>query len=389
MRPRPKSLRVLHCIDTLDRGGAETLLLDLSRHAYEHGIELHLMASGGGVLEEEFRACAIHFIRYDRRHAFDLGLARAIKQYVDDNDIQVVHGHQVLSTLHALYALRETSVPVVHSIHGFTEDLKNKVAFRAAVRRTHANIMVSRSMHSMLLEREWISDLPHAHVVYNGIDIRRVIDEAESDTDLREELNIASNDTVIGMVGNFYSVKDQLRICKAMALLAPTHPELHCVFAGRFDDKRLVQECHEVVQRHGLEKRVHFLGARTDIPRVLRTMDVFVFSTVKDTFGLALVEAMLCGVPCMASDIDVMREISRDGEIAELFECGNAADLAYKLEQLLLNPKKRHTLSEKAERAAREQYSIESHIYSLRSVYEELIREASFKELPAVVDTTK
>ncbi len=381
------SIRVLHCIDTLHRGGAETLLLDLCRHAYEHRIELHLIASGGGVLQPEFEDCAIHFVRRDRRHAFDLSLAQFIRDYCAEHEIQVVHGHQVLSTMHALYALRGSTTPVVHSIHGFTEDIKNKVAFRAVVQRTDANILVSQSMINMVLDREWIRDLPQAHVVYNGIDPKR-LDADTAVSGIRAELGLGPHETLIGMVGNFYSVKDQLRICKAMALLSASHPELHCAFVGRVDDERPYKACLDVVQANNLRDRVHFLGARTDIGNILRELDCFVFSTVKDTFGLALVEAMMVGTPCMASDIDVMQEISCQGELAELFQCANSADLAQKLEAFLMDPRKRKQMSQRAKDYALKNYSIGAHIHSLRELYIHVLDAEHSQEPSSKVDTS-
>ncbi len=380
-----RPIRVLHMIDTLERGGAETLLLDVFRNCSPADLELHLLATGGGTLEQDFRETGHHLIRRDRRGALDPGLCLFIRRYCKQHAIDVIHSHQIVSGLHAVIAVALLGIPVIHSIHGFTEDRKNNLALRFLLRRTAANVLVSHSMADMLRSNERIRRIPHCHVVYNGVDPLRVIPTTGRQS-VREELGLDPHDTLIGMVGNIYEVKDHELLCKAMTLLAPTHPELHCVMVGRIDNPGIYERCQQIIQEAGIEAQVHFIGARTDVARILQSLDAFVFATKKDTFGLALVEAMMACVPCLASDIPVMREISANGHYVQLFDADHPGVAAMRIEMDLLDPLSARQRAHRALSYAHDTFSIRSSVYALREVYFSLRRAGRTQEIDPVTD---
>lgn len=359
-------MNILHLIDTLGRGGSETLLLDVCRNAHRYGINITLLATGGGELEEAFRQTPVRLLRINRNKAYDTNLIQTIRNTLQEYSIDAIHGHQPVSSLHGIRAAKDTTIPVVHSIHGFTEDLKNKLVFRYVTQHTQANILVSHAMKDMSIEREWIRRIPNAHVVYNGVDPARI--QRISST-LRQELGIPADARLLGMVGNFYCVKDQLTACKAMQHVLCEQPNTHFVFAGRAHDMRLYAECREFVQIHGLAEQVHFLGARADIANILSALDIFVFSTLSDTFGLALVEAMLLSIPCVVSDIPVMREMSNQNRSARLFKTKDAFDLATQILSLFRHEQENKQLGLDGQVWAEGHFTIDAHLRSLYSLY--------------------
>ncbi len=372
-------LRVLHLIDTLGRGGAEMLLVDVCRHAGEAALDLSVLASGGGPLEADLRSIGASLSIQQRRWPIDPVLLNKITELCREQSIDVIHSHQPVSTLHALAVRRTTRVPVVHSIHGFTEDIKNKLSLRRVLTHADANIVVSESMQKMLLQREWISSIPRCHVVYNGVSTDRLHSQRGL---LRAELGLKADDLVIGMVGNFYGVKDQLTICRAMESIVQRIPNVHCVFAGRADNIHLYDACRETVLENGCANRVHFLGGRTDVAAILTDLDLFVFSTLADTFGMALVEAQLSGVACAVSDIEVMQEVTGKGKSAALFRSQDAHNLANVVTDLLSKAEKRHELAARAKKFAEENFSIHAHVRALRAVYETLCPQTRLKDIP-------
>ena len=108
------------------------------------------------------------------------------------------------------------------------------------------------------------------------------------------------------------------------------------------------------------------------IPDLLSAMDVYVHSSVNESLGLAVVEAMLMGVPVVVSDIGALLEVTGDGEHAETFRTGDAADLAGKLMRLCHDERRRRDLGQTGKDWALGQFSIENHIASLIKLYNQI-----------------
>jgi glycosyltransferase involved in cell wall biosynthesis len=376
-------MRVLHLLDSLGRGGAETLCLDVCRRARANGLDLTFAATGGGELEDDFRRSGADFVRLSRTLPLDLKLAGQLRHLILEREIEVVHCHQAVEALHAYLATRGSSssgdgrrVKRVLSFHLCTADTKNRLALKFLAPRMDANVAVSRELLSCLEREGKFSTGKNFHVVYNGVDAARL--GATNGGDLRAELRLTESELLFGMVGNFYADgrKDQLTVCRALPEVFARVAGAHFAFAGGQSEgaSQIYAECVNFCRERGIAGRVHFLGKRADIANVLRALDLFVFSSRKDSFGVAVVEAMLAGVPCVVSDIGALLEVTNDGEYAAVFRTGDANDLARRLVELIEDRARRERLGEAARHWAASEFGIETHIANLLKLYKSLQR---------------
>lgn len=362
-------------LDSLNRGGTEVLALDVCRNASANDMELTFVATGGGALEEEFRRSGAEFVRLERRLPVDLDLAARLRRIVEERDVRVVHCHQAVEALHALLATRRTRARCVLSFHLLEADAKNRVALRFVVPRMGMCVAVSHDLLARLETETGYTKRGSFRVVHNGIDARRLRSAGDARA-LRRELGVEDDALLFGMVGNFYpdGRKDPLTACRALPTLFERVPRARFLFVGARDAAapRLFDECVRFCRDERIADRVHFLGARADVPEVLTALDVFVLSSRREGFGIAAVEAMLAGVPAVLSDIGPLKEVSGGGRYAQLFACGSAEDLARALMELACDDARRARLAASAREWATSRFSIEAHIESLKSLYEEL-----------------
>ncbi len=367
-------MRVIHILDTLNRGGAEILALDVCRNAKSNNLDLTFVATGGGELEDDFRNSEAHFIRLQREAPVDLRLAAQLRSIIKERKIQIVHSHQAVEALHAYLATFGLNTKQVLSFHGADFDLKNRLALKFLVPRMHANIVVSRGLLSWLETETRLGTKSNFNVVYNGVDARRL---QHTRAGLRDELRLSDNNLLIGMIGNFYNnaAKDQLTVCKALPELFSLSPHVHCAFIGECLERvpGLYQECVNYCSEHNIAERVHFVGKRVNISEVLSSLDVFVFSSLRDTFGIAVVEAMMMNLPTIVSDIEPLLEVSADGDCASVFRAKDPSDLTRKLTRLINDPYYRSNLGKRGKQRALECFSIEAHILSLTDTYRSLL----------------
>ncbi len=368
-------MKVLHFLDSLSRGGAETQVLDICRNAESYGFKMTLATALGGVLENEFRDSGAEFIKLDRKFPVDLYLVSQLRKIIKERGIEIVHGYQAVDGLHLYLATRGLkSVKRVLSFQGGTVyDWKNRRTLLFLIPRMDANVVVSQGLKKQHEEEDGF-DVVNFTVIYNGADLKRLEPSGKS---LRSELGLSEDVLLIGMVGNFYCEprKDQLTICRSLPEVFAKIKNGHCVFAGKIEEgaEDKFADCLNFCIENNIADRVHFLGGRNDIPDVLSALDLFVLSSFREGLPVAVSEAMLVKVPMIVSEIKPLLEVSGSGKYAETFAVGNSVELAEKIIKLLKNDKMRSELANRGFKYATENFSIEAHLKSLKTLYEKLL----------------
>ncbi len=369
-------LKVLHILDSLGRGGAEIQALDVCRNAKNHDIDLTFAATGGGALEADFRASGVEFIRLNRRLPIDFNVVLQLRKIIKEREIQIVQGYQPVEGLHLYFASVGLPVKRVLSFQGFIYDKKNRRTAKFLIPQMHANIVVSRGLQNWLEAVDKLDVRRNFHIVYNGADRSRIVSNRKI---LREELNLSGDDLLFGMVANFYrdARKDQMTICRALPEVFAEFGNAHCVFVGKIEKgaEEKFAACARFCEENGIADRVHFPGARSDIPDVLASLDLFVFSSVQEGLPVAACEAMLARVPMIVSDIEPLLEASGNGKYAEVFQTQNASELSDKILKLLKDKSLREDLANRAFDFATENFSIEAHLRELKKLYQSLLHQ--------------
>lgn len=367
-------MRILHFLDSTNRGGAETIALDVCRNAKNHGMDLTFVTARGGALEEDFRASGAEFIKLKRRLPVDFLLVRRLRQIIEEKEIKIVQGYQAVEGIHLYLATLGLRVKKVLSFQGGTlYDWKNKNALNFLIPRMNANIVVSEGL------KKWHArvdrfDTRNFTVIYNGADEKRLQPSGKS---LKKELGLDENVSLVGMIGNFYREprKDQLTICKSLPKVFSKQENAHCVFAGKIEEgaEEKFAACVRFCKENNIANRVHFLGARSDVPDILDALDLFIFSSFHEGLPVAVAEAMLAKVPTIVSNIEPLLEASGGGKYAKVFEVQNDVELSKKILELLENNCARKDLANRAYEFARENFSIEAHLRELEKLYNKLL----------------
>jgi glycosyltransferase involved in cell wall biosynthesis len=366
-------IKVLHILDSLNRGGAEVMELDLCRNARAQGLELTFVATGGGDLEADFQNSGVDFIRLQRRLPVDLKLVSQLRRIISERGIDVVHSHQPVEALHLYLATRGSQIKRVLTLHGVYAGAKNDLALRFVLPRMHARILLGNDLAGWLAREQGVELKGNFAVINNGVDPGRL---SSSDRILRSELGLADDAVLCGMVANFYpdQRKDQLTVCKALPQLFESVPNAHFVFVGQSSEApELFNDCVNLCRQQNITERVHFLGQRSDIAAVLSSLDLFVLSSRWEGSPISVIEAMMLGLPNVLSDIAPLKEVSSDGEFAILFRTGDADDLAAKLIKLAKDRDQRLQLGTAGRRWAISHYSIQAHIRNLLQLYASLV----------------
>jgi glycosyltransferase involved in cell wall biosynthesis len=363
-------MKVLYLLDSLNRGGAEQLVLDVCRNARANDLDLTFAATGGGAFEEDFKTSDVEFIRLQRRLPIDFRVIGQLRKIVKKRQIEIVHTHQAVEAVHAYLACRRTKTRIVLTHHGYIADAKNLLTLKFLIPRVSANIIVSRALIAWYETENKLKFSDRPTIIYNGVDEKRLRGESGK---LKRELGLADDDLLVGMIANFYRDprKDQMTVCRALPEIFSKIENARCVFVGGVEAgaEAKFEACVNFCEERGIAERVHFLGARRDVPNVLAALDVFVFSSLQEGLPVVAAEAMLARVPLLVSDIEPLLEASAGGRYAEVFQTKNASQLAEKTVELLADKTRREDLANRAFDYAQEYFSIEAHLRELKKLY--------------------
>ncbi|MCC6405923.1 MAG: glycosyltransferase [Planctomycetes bacterium] len=209
--------------------------------------------------------------------------------------------------LDAVIAAKLASLPCIHHEDGFNPDeaggLKARRVWlrRAVLPGVHAVIVISEKLQRIARESYRLpSDL--VHFVPNGIDLERFA-PAPRNSALRRELGIPDAAFVVGGVGHLRAEKNFARLLDAAAR-ARDRVDVHVLLLG---DGPMRAELERLAARPELAGRVHFAGYHADPRAHYRAMDAFAISSDTEQQPLALLEAMACGLPVVATDVGDVR----------------------------------------------------------------------------------
>jgi len=288
-------MRVLHVITGLAAGGAEHQLRLLLRRL-PHDCEV-VTLSNPGTIATAIRAdgTKVHELTMTSNH--DLSAVRELRRLMRSGRFDLVHTHLYRACVHGRVAARLAGVPRVvateHSlgdgvIEGRRATAGVRALYLASERLGQATIAVSEAVAGRL--RAWGVPAARIRVIPNGIDATEFRFDPALRAAARARLGIAADALVIGGVGRLAREKRFDRLIRAVAEI----PAVTLLLAG---DGAARAELQAVAEQQGVAGRVVFAGA-VDHPReLLCAMDVFASPSDQETFGLAVLEAMACGLP--------------------------------------------------------------------------------------------
>lgn len=366
-------MKVAYLLGSLNRGGTETLLLDICQNLKKTDFDATGIYRKGGVLEKDFLQSGIPFSILTPGKNI-LKYLWNLRKMILKNQVEVIHAQQPLDALYARIACMGMKVKLVLTFHGF--DFNSSSAFtRYIIRRTDRNIFVSHYQKEYYI-RKYRLNPEKQTVVYNGINFSKFENfyNQNINHNLRKELKINDSTLLMGMVGNFNDGRDQMTVCCFLKLLNEQAVDFHFVFVGKRveNSAQRYDSCVSFCQNNNLSQRVTFAGVRSDVPSILTQLDAFIYSTEHDTFGIAVVEAIASGIPVFVNDWEVLNEITEEGNLAVIYKTKDENDL---LEKFMLFLQQRDEYVRKAKENAeivREKYSIQKHIENLKSVYSSL-----------------
>ncbi|HLS08263.1 N-acetyl-alpha-D-glucosaminyl L-malate synthase BshA [Lentibacillus sp.] len=361
-------------------GGSGIIATELGMMMAEAGHEIHFITSS-----LPFRLNRIHpniyYHEVELNHypvfqypPFDLALANKMAEVIDQEKLDILHVHYAMP--HAICAIlakdiAKHDVKIVTTLHGtditvLGIDHSLKKMIRHGIEQSDAVTAVSRSLVEQT--HETVGADKAIHVIYN------FVNEAEYTKkpvmSIRDQYGIEPDDKVIIHISNFRKVKhvqdvintfqqiqDKIR---AKLLLVGDGPEY--------------SEMYQLVSKLGLTGKVLFLGKQKNVSDLLSISDLKLLMSEKESFGLVLLEAMSCEVPCIGTNVGGIPEVIKHNETGFIVEPGDTEQAAAHATELLQNESLLHQFSENALTHARTHFYSKDIVRQYIDLYDQLIK---------------
>lgn len=360
-------MKVAFFLGALNRGGTESLILDVCRCHAKAPFEVVCLYRKEGTYSSEYHKTDARLVKIEKKRSL-LRYLLDIRAFVKREGVDIVHAQTPSNTILCIFALAFLKTKIVTTFHGIFENKHAKTQLQFITKHCERVCCVSNYERKYYTDVMGLRPLDKLCTVYNGVNFDKLNRKCTGE----KGGNNSNKRSIIRLctVGNFVPGRTPWIIAQALKYINDKGVHnFDFSFIGRRMESQgwRYDKCVEICK--GM-KNVHFLGARSDVPQLLQQMDGFVYSTENDTFGIAVVEAMAAGLPVIVNDWDVMKEITHNGKWATLFKTEDVEDCANKIQDLIEHLPKRKEIAKQVAKEVREEYSIEKHIARLNEVYE-------------------
>ncbi|MDO3659729.1 glycosyltransferase family 1 protein [Bacillus sp. C28GYM-DRY-1] len=303
--------RVLHVLSGMNRGGAETMVMNLYRKMDRSKVQFDFLTYRNDPCAYDDEILSLGgrlFYVPSIGQSNPLSFVRNVRNIIKENGpFSAVHAHTDFQTGFIALAARLAGVPVrvchSHNTSWKTEfnwkDRLQLMVFRQLILANATALCACGEDAGRFLFGQSNMERERVHLFPNGIDIDLFAPNGQRADEEKRARGIAADRLIIGHVARFHEVKNHAFLLKLAAHLKERGVRFQLVLAG---DGPLREKMEEEARRQNLLSEVLFLGTEERIHELMRTFDVFVMPSLYEGLPVVLVEAQASGLPCIISD---------------------------------------------------------------------------------------
>ena len=304
---------------------------------------------------------------------YSLSLASKMVEVIEYEKLDLMHVHYAIPHATSAYLAREIThnkqLKVITTLHGTDITLIGQhPSFRSVVR-----FSIEQSDGITAVSNFLKDETIQAFDIHKPIEVipNFVPDDflsPHSPEDVRACCRI-QDELIITHISNFRPLKRTPDIIGIMRHLVKKYP-VKLLMVGDGPDRSLVEKrCHEL----DLCRDVLFLGKQDNIADILYASDLFLLPSEHESFGLAALEAMACGVPCITSNAGGLRELNKNGETGFTVAVGDITGFVSAIERLIIDEELRKKMGQNARRFALSEFKADNIVQQYIEFYERIL----------------
>jgi len=286
----------------------------------------------------------------------------------------IVHTHTSKAGMLGRWAAFFVGIPIiVHTPHGhvfWSYFGKVKTAVFILLERWSARITarIVALTHREMMDHVRFRIAPEKKfgVIHSGVDLSRFSGAVGDISKVRQDMNLPEDAFVVGTTGRLTAVKGHIHLLRAAARTIKHSKDIFFVLLG---DGELRYDLHKYADQEAIIQNVRFLGWRSDVASALSAFDVFVFPSLNEGMGKAIIEAMAMKKPVVASNVGGIPDLVVHGRNGLLVPPADSEALAHAILDLYKNPDKRERMGEAGRQTAAE-YGVDAMLRKIDALYQ-------------------
>jgi N-acetyl-alpha-D-glucosaminyl L-malate synthase BshA len=363
-------------------GGSGVIATELGKSLAGLGYEVHFITYGLPARLHSFNEnLFFHKVEpgeyplFQQFTPYALSLAAKIREVAVQHDLDIVHSHYAIPYATSAFLAKEMlktvgrDLKTITTLHGTDITLVGVMPSFYEITRFSISVSDAITAVSRFLERQTVEafriERP-IRVIHNFVDCNEFRPSRNEDMRARYA---KADERLIVHVSNFRKVKNLPAVVEVFSRVRESHPT-KLLLVG---DGPELETVERAVTERGLSSDVVFLGDQEFIADVLPAGDVFLLPSEHESFGLAALEAMSCGLPVVASNVGGLHEVMQDGETGFLFDPHDVAGMSDVIVRLFGDEEWRRAVGLKARERAKRDFGKDRIVGEYMSLYEELL----------------
>ncbi len=350
--------KIMHIVLNFDIGGLENLVFEMARMQSKRN-EVIVCSLEPEVSSRKIEVDGFKVVYLNRKPGRDFRLLFELHNLLRHERPDIVHTHNIVPLVYGALARFFIKIPVLINTRHGQEDMRKPGFFWNAY---DFIITISHSAKDRLLANNKIEP-KKIRVIHNGIDISRFNGFKEAGSPVPVEKN---GRLVVGTVTRLDHYKDIPNLISGFEKVFNYFGDAELWIIG---DGPMKKELEEFVFSKGLGEKVIFWGWQKDIASIDKEMDVFVLPSVTEGISIALLEAMACGRPIVATRVGGNPEIVIDGETGFLVSPKEPDKMAEAIIKVLSDREMAKKMGEAGRRRVEEEFSLERMVREYEKLY--------------------
>jgi glycosyltransferase involved in cell wall biosynthesis len=367
-------IKVLQLLVHLPVGGAENMVAALAASLDPEIFQVQVATIGppgpvGEELAKEGRP--VISLGLDIRRTPAWSILMAVRGLLRDLQPDILHTHLYHPNLYGrLASLGLDLKGIVATVHNIYKSVKfHRRMLNCLLGRVSDYVVVfSPQVRQDVQRYDWIP-AGRIRMISPGVRVED-LQVKERMAEARRRLGVKG--FCIGTVSRLEEQKGHAYLLAAIARIRPEIPDLTLLLVGDGEKRASLER---QVWDLGLTEAVRFLGTRRDVPRILRSLDLYVQPSLWEGIPLTLLEAMGAGVPAISTRVGRAAEVIQDGENGSLVPPGDVPALALAILKAYRHPEWRRQWQETGERTIREKYSLNHMVRQFADIFLELYQK--------------
>lgn len=338
-------IKLVQIIADSDLSGGPAHVLGILRNIDKRKFDLYLISPLGNLPNKAEKLSNVTIIKIPMRSKFDMEAKRKLSETLsqiqsDKNPFgpMIVHTHgpragflgRMAIPTGALSVYTEHRWDADYSIGGINEWFQKKI-LRKLNHKTNLIIAVSSAVKDYLIQTK-MAPKDRVITIPNAINTEKLKNQRTKEP---RKIKHSNHPPKLGSVGNLNPQKGYKYLIRAMKLIVEDYPHATLEIIGDGPDKKSLQA---LIKELKLEHNVTLMGRKSDPLGFVEKWDVFILSSIAETFGIVLLEAMSVGVPIVATKVGGVKDVVEDGKSGMLIPVKNPKEIAQTVDELLRRP---------------------------------------------------